>query len=286
VCGALEGCSDPVKLARITELRLIGAGREAEVYSLDERRVLRLARTAALGAEVERERVALLAAARCGVPAPAVLGRMDLDGRPGLVLERLHAHDLLAGMLRRPWQLARVPGALASQHALLHGTVAPAELPDLRSEVAERLQSALVPPALRDAGLRALRALPDGERLCHGDFHPGNVLRRRGGGYALIDWKAATRGDPAGDVARTRLLLLGAWIPGAGPRRLQALLAPFRRALYAAYLRAYRRRRHLERAAIGAWVPVLAAARLSYDIPQERAWLLAVARRGLRDRRA
>lgn len=273
---------DPVKLACITELRLIGAGREAEVYSLDERRVLRLARTAALHAEVERERVALLAAARCGVPAPAVFGRMDVDGRPGLVLERLHAHDLLAGMVRQPWRLGLVPGALARLHASLHETVAPPELPDLREQLAERLQSPLVPPDLRDAALRALHELPDGDRLCHGDFHPGNVLRREDGGYALIDWKAAARGDPAGDVARTRLLLLGAWIPGAGPRRLQEVLTPFRWALYAAYLRAYRRLRDLERVAIRAWVPALAAARLSYDIPPERNWLLSIARRGLR----
>ena len=112
------------------------------------------------------------------------------------------------------------------------------------------------------------------------------MLRRRGGGYVVIDWKAATRGDPAGDVARTRLLLLGAWIPGAGPRQLQLLLTPFRWALYAAYLRAYQRQRELERSAIIAWVPVLAAARLSYDIPQERTPMLALARRGLHDRRA
>ena len=271
---------------RISELRRIGAGREAEVYCLDERRVLRLARTAALRAEVERERVALLAARRCGAPAPAVFERMDVDGRPGLVLERLDAHDLLAGMLRRPWEIARVPVALAGLHTSLHETVAPAELPDLRTEVAERLQSGLVPRDVRDAALRALQQLPDGDRLCHGDFHPGNVLRRRRGGYVVIDWKAATRGDPAGDVARTRLLLLGAWIPGAGPRQLQLLLTPFRWALYAAYLRAYQRQRELERSAIIAWVPVLAAARLSYDIPQERTPMLALARRGLHDRRA
>jgi Ser/Thr protein kinase RdoA (MazF antagonist) len=129
--------------------------------------------------------------------------------------------------------------------------------------------------------LRALRG-PDGERLCHADFHPGNVLLRRDGGYVVIDWKAAARRDPAGDVARTRLLLPHAWIPGSGRRRLQLLLTPIRRGLYSTYLRAYRRRRRLDPAAIDAWVPVLAAARLSYDIAEERTRMLALARRGLR----
>ena len=268
---------------RISELRRIGAGREAEVFALGEGRVLRLARTAAFRQAVERERVALLAAGRSGAPVPALFERVDVDGRPGLVLERLDAHDLLHGLLRRPWELALVPWVLARVHASLHEGVAPTELPDLRTEVVERLRSDLVPSDVRHAALRRLSELPDDDRLCHGDFHPGNVLRRRGGGYAVIDWKAATRGDPAADIARTRLLLVGAWIPGAGPRALQLLLTPFRWALYTLYLAAYRHWRRVERRTIAAWLPVLAAARLSYDIGQERTWLLAIARRRLRD---
>ena len=268
---------------RISELRRIGAGREAEVFALGEGRVLRLARTAAFRQAVERERVALLAAGRSGAPVPALFERVDVDGRPGLVLERLDAHDLLHGLLRRPWELALVPWVLARVHASLHEGEAPTELPDLRTEVVERLRSDLVPSDVRHAALRRLSELPDDDRLCHGDFHPGNVLRRRGGGYAVIDWKAATRGDPAADIARTRLLIVGAWIPSAGPRGLQLLLTPFRWALYSLYLAAYRHWRRVERRTIAAWLPVLAAARLSYDIGQERTWLLAIARRRLRD---
>ena len=268
---------------RISELRRIGAGREAEVFALGEGRVLRLARTAAFRQAVERERVALLAAGRSGAPVPGLFERVDVDGRPGLVLERLDAHDLLHGLLRRPWELALVPWVLARVHASLHEGVAPTELPDLRTEVVERLRSDLVPSDVRHAALRRLSELPDDDRLCHGDFHPGNVLRRRGGGYAVIDWKAATRGDPAADIARTRLLLVGAWIPGVGPRGLQLLLTPFRWALYSLYLAAYRHWRRVERRTVAAWLPVLAAARLSYDIDQERTWLLAIARRRLRD---
>lgn len=114
---------------RLAELRRIGAGREAEVYALDEGRVLRLARTAALRSGVERERVALLAAGRCGAPAPAVFERLDVDGRPGLVLERLDAHDLLSGMVSRPWEIIVLPRVLAALHASLHEIVAPASFP-------------------------------------------------------------------------------------------------------------------------------------------------------------
>jgi aminoglycoside phosphotransferase (APT) family kinase protein len=213
-----------------------------------------------------------------------VYEQLDVDGRPGLVLERLDGPDLLAGLLRRPWELSSAPRVLARIHASLHDVRAPAELPDLRAQLAERLESELVPADLREQALRSLEMLPDGEQLWHGDFHPGNVMHRRGG-YAVIDWKNAARGDPAADVARTRLLMLGAWIPGLGPRVLQLPLAPFRWALYAAYRRSYSllpgARGRVDRRAVGAWVGVLAAARLSEDISQERRRLVALARRRL-----
>ena len=47
--------------------------------------------------------------------------------------------------------------------------------------------------------------------LVHGDYWPGNVLWREGSIVAVLDWEAATLGDPARDVAycATELRLLG-----------------------------------------------------------------------------
>jgi aminoglycoside phosphotransferase (APT) family kinase protein len=229
-----------------------------------------------LGQHLERERAALEAAQSCGAPVPAVYERVDIDDRPGLVLERLEGHDLLS----RPWELPRAPSVLAQVHASLHETPAPPELPELRADLDWRLGSELVPGELRARARRALERLPECDRLYHGDFHPGNVLRGRDG-YAVIDWRNAARGDPAADVARTRLLLRTAWIPGWGPDPPQRLLAPPRWALYTAYRRAYERRRGVDGRAVQGWVPVLAAARLAEGIRQERSRLLAIARRGL-----
>lgn len=266
---------------RLDGLQRIGSGRQAEVFAWEQDRVLRLARTPALGASIEIERAALDLAGRCGVPVPRVYEQVEVDGRPGLVLERLDARDALSSVLARPWELATMPAMLARVHASLHEIEAPPELPDVKAMVASRLSSPLVPARLGVAARRALGRLPEGRQLCHGDFHPGNVLRRRDGGYALIDWGKASRGDPAADVALTRLLIVGAWIPGLGPWVAQLPLSPARRALYVSYRLAYARRRHVAHDAIAAWLAVMAVARLADDIRPERPRLLALAWRSL-----
>ncbi|TMA37195.1 MAG: aminoglycoside phosphotransferase family protein, partial [Deltaproteobacteria bacterium] len=43
-----------------------------------------------------------------------------------------------------------------------------------------------------------LETLPDGDQLCHGDMHPGNIMLSRRGPM-VIDWTNARRGHPAAD---------------------------------------------------------------------------------------
>jgi Ser/Thr protein kinase RdoA (MazF antagonist) len=53
---------------------------------------------------------------------------------------------------------------------------------------------------------RTLERLPGGNFLCHGDFHPGNILHREGVDY-IIDRSGASSGDFVCDIARTYILL-------------------------------------------------------------------------------
>src|SRR5262249_24371676 len=59
--------------------------------------------------------------------------------------------------------------------------------------------------AQRRVILRVLETLPDADALCHGDYHPDNVLLSARGPL-VIDWENAALGDPLADVARTLLL--------------------------------------------------------------------------------
>ena len=116
--------------------------------------------------------------------------------------------------------------------------------------------------------LELLEGLPDGDRLCHGDFHPGNIMMA-GGEPVLIDWTNATRGDPTADVARTRLMLRIGTPPPGTSAVLRGLSLFGRRVLVWLYLRAYRRVRPLDVEAVARWEVPVAAARFAERIPEE-----------------
>jgi Ser/Thr protein kinase RdoA (MazF antagonist) len=265
-----------VEAIRLSGLTLIGEGREAEVFALDDARVLRLARDACFEPTLHAEHDALVAAAAAGAPVPRVFERVSVDGRPGLVLERLVARNLLLEIGERPWRVWSIGRELGRLHARVHRAAAPESLPSVHARLRDRLESPLVPDDVRAAALGRLARLPEGDRLCHGDFHPANVLRSAAGGALAIDWTAAASGDAAADVARSFLIMRFGTVGPDATRAVELLARVGRRALWAAYASAYGRDGV---SAASVWLPVVAAARLAEDIAGERGHLLELAAR-------
>ena len=196
----------------------LGAGREAEIIAWGDDEVLRWLYDPDGRARLELEAAAMTAAAQGGVAVPVVHEVVVMDGRPGLVMDRVDGEDLLTMLERRPWTFAQTAARLGRFQAQLHEVGAPPELPELRRTLRERIDAAPHLPASTAAFARDLLArLPDGDRLCHGDFHPGNVIVAAGGDV-LIDWSNAARGDPTADLARTMLLVRLGALPAGTPR--------------------------------------------------------------------
>src|SRR5215469_1430981 len=103
---------------------LLGSGRSADVYALDQGRVLRRYRFR-IDVAAEARLMQYLAAA--GYPVPEVY---DAGGQD-LVMERLDGPDMLADLSRRPWLIPRHARTLADLHNRLHQISAPADLPEV-----------------------------------------------------------------------------------------------------------------------------------------------------------
>lgn len=248
----------------------LGAGREADVYAWGGDAVVKLYRQGFGGHRAEATALAKLDGH--GV-APRLIDVVDCDGRTGLVLDRLRGPDMLTLLQRQPWRVLGLARALAEAHLAVHAVQAPGDLPDLRQVLAARIDDAVVPPQLRDFALRVLDGLPDGDRLCHGDYHPGNVLLAADR-VAVIDWVGAARGAPEADHARTVLLLRWAEpLPGT-PLLSRALMAAGRSVFAHGYVRTYTSSVQVPSRQAKSWLIPHAAARLSEGIEVERAALI------------
>jgi hypothetical protein len=134
-----------------------------------------------------------------------------------------------------------------------------------------------LPDDLRQRALSALDKLPDGRSLCHGDFHPGNVLLTAQGPI-IIDWMTAKAGSPWADVARTSLLLT------VGAKAAGDMISPAIRLVIGLFHRIYLNRYRAiipdEGGEFGRWTPVTAAGRMAEAIEPEREALIEIVQSG------
>lgn len=263
---------------RIDSLRKLGEGREAEVFRWNDTAALKLAHQVAARPRLAAEATAMRAAEVTGVQMARLLGTVELEGRPGIIMELLDGPDQLTLLSRRPWMVWSVGRNLGRLHARLHSTTVGHDLRSLRDALRIAIgESPLVPDDVKRTALSALERLPDGDFVCHGDFHPGNVVET-GDGPKVIDWANATRGDRLADLARTAVMFSGDDV-GSNPPLLLRILNRFgRRIVWLGYSRTYRRLRPYRKQELDAWIPVVAAQRLTEQIPGEREHLLQLAR--------
>jgi aminoglycoside phosphotransferase (APT) family kinase protein len=266
-------------LAAVAELSLIGRGRTAEVFAWGDRQVVKLFYPELPMAAIERETRAAAAVARSDVPAPAFGGKVEVEGRTGLVFERVSGPSMLSLLSRQPWRVVGLARQLADLHAQIHA-VQVTDLQSLREYVHTRIERASgISDVMRATAFERLGGLADGDRLCHGDFHPDNVVVTRSG-LVVLDWMNATRGAPAADVARTMLLLQHASPLEDSSLALKVFTSVFRRLFAAAYWRAYARRTRLNQSDVDAWQVPLFTARLSENLPNgEREHMLGLLQR-------
>src|SRR5262249_38087316 len=179
---------------------IVGRGYCSDVYAWGDGQVLKLFHGPLGRARAEREYRATRAVHAAGLPAPAAYELLEIDNRWGVVLERINGPSLFEAVQAKPWTLFDAVRKLSELHAAIHACAAPAELPAQRDWLANSIDAAGLSEADRRAARSRLSELPDGSTLCHGDFHPANVLITPRG-PVVIDWDTATRGHPLGDVA-------------------------------------------------------------------------------------
>ncbi len=186
----------------------LGGGGSSEVFAWGEGRVVKLF-LAAYDYAVERELDLAAAVYRAGVASPEVHGLVEVDGRRGIVFERVDGPTLLDQLLRSERSSGDVGRELAGVHLAIHAAAVPG-LPDLAAVLAKRG-----------------RVVPAGDIVFHGDFHPGNVIAGPDG-LRTIDWVASSlrREDPGSADADDLVALADGRRSDVAEPALRRLLVP------------------------------------------------------------
>ena len=256
---------------------LIAQGREAEVYGWGKNQVLKLFRKGRDPSSVEREAEVIGAVHRSGLPVPDVGGVVQSGERHGIVFERFAGPSMLQEVISKPWMLVGRARLLAELHAAIHECSVPG-LPSQREFVATRVRAGGkgLPERARAAAERALDELPDDTVLCHGDFHPDNILMSSRGPI-IIDWSYASHGNPLADVVSTSLLIRTADLPPGMTARWPRLLDVGRNVFNYFYLKRYSRLRPVSRQEETAWqLPAAVASLMEETSDKEEARLLGI----------
>jgi len=180
---------------------LLTSGSSADVYAIDDERVLRRYRE---GRDAAPE-VDLLRHVRShDFPAPDVLGA---DG-PDIVMTRMHGPTLLQALGAGEFSLPDAAHVLADLHTMLHAVPAP--------------------PSWQAPQDRNWPQLGGGPVVVHLDLHPGNVVLTEQGPM-VVDWANASTGTPELDVAVTAVLIAEVAVDAGGDysQAARAVLAAF-----------------------------------------------------------
>jgi aminoglycoside phosphotransferase (APT) family kinase protein len=198
-----------------------------------------------------------------GAPAPRLLDVVEREGRTVSIFERVVGPSMWQYIRQHPDEIAAMGTLLGELHAHIVALTPPPTLPRQYDRLACKIRRAA--GAVADELLDALALLPQPNqrtRLCHGDLHPGNVIMSATG-PVIVDWFDACLGDPAGDVARSSLLMGAggataesvAHLPGARHDELATL--------HQAYLDEAMRTLDIDHDSIVTWRRIEAAARLA-----------------------
>ena len=256
----------------------IALGRTAEIYAWEDGWVLKLFHKWFSEESVRTEAKLACAVQAAGLPVPAVGEILQIGDRLGLPYARVDGSSMLEQVRASPWTLPRFSRLLAELQAGMHDNDKVTGLPPQRQRLESKIRQAQsLSPELRAAALEALAAMPEGARLCHGDFHLENVLMTARG-PVVIDWIDAASGRPLADVARSSAILLGILAPGSGATWVERSMVTWHHRIY---LRHYFRLRPGGEDEYRAWRPIVAAARMSEGITQLQDWLRSQVEQGL-----
>lgn len=248
--------------------KLIGQGRTAEIFELNGDKIIKLFRSDFPIHIIESEYKIGKELTNKGLPIPGIYDLITIDNRVGIVYEKIKGPTMMGAILSKPWRIKAEARRLAELHKSIQVSIK-ADIAFQYLRIKKNIkETGLLSIKNKDELLDYLETLPKGEILCHGDFHPDNIIISTNKMY-VIDWMGATIGNPLADVARTSVMLKFAIVPEHVSNIKKSMILFVRGVFYKEYIRHYIKLAGENLSSIEKWELPVAAERLVEWIPEK-----------------
>lgn len=250
--------------------RLIGEGRQAEVYNYNKTEVVKLFKSHVTRDMANYEWQISSNLFASGMPMPRVGEIIEIAGRLGIVFAKIEGPSLLQLILSGELPVEEAGKLLAELHQKMH-QIHTDKLPSLKTKIINSISSlAMIPSDLKSDLLQICNQLPEDNSVCHGDFHPDNIIIWMKG-PVIIDWVNVTAGNALANVAHTHLLISNSRMPDS--IKVTPEIQNMRNKLADYYLNRYLENQSSSfnsvKKELHLWSEVVAAVRLAEEVPGE-----------------
>ncbi|WP_028547744.1 aminoglycoside phosphotransferase family protein [Paenibacillus sp. UNC451MF] len=255
----------------------LGQGRQAEVFGYQKDQVVKLFYPNTPHYVIEHEFKIAASIQQPGLPVAKVFEIITVNDRTGIVYEKLEGPTLLQMLLSDVSKAVWIGEISAHLHADVHRSRNDS-LPSQKEDFEKKIRTVKIESVLKEKALRLLDTLPDSSEVCHGDYHPDNILLSPSGPY-VIDWINAKRGNRTADFVLSALMLKIGEVPDFIPHYENLNIS--RSILFKAYTQTYLKELPTDKSDILPWIPLAAIFRLEQGIESEHSRLIKIIRRSL-----
>lgn len=256
----------------------ISEGACAEVFEWEgNEKIIKLAKANTDLQAMQREYYNSKAAWDNGLSVPQPFEMLEVDGRPGIVFERIYGETLLERFIKQLLSVvAAEEGRKDYYYEEKETRIAARILSEVHSKSIENMTSqreyiiysinrvSYLTPAEKKAVIGILNRIPTKHQLCHGDPNPNNIFIRDEKAV-LIDWMDASTGNPEADLAEYIIMIRFAILPAYIPAEIADFFDSNREEIIKVFIDEYMKLSDITYEDIDKWITPIAARKLSSD---------------------
>ena len=140
-----------------------------------------------------------------GLSVPKILEVSRIEDKWSIVSDFVAGETLSHLMKQNPEKMDEYLEIFVNLQMEVHTKKSPL-LNKLKDKMARKMKETTLDATTRYDMQTRLEGMPKHDKVCHGDFHPSNIIITEDGTPFIIDWAHATQGNASADVARTYLL--------------------------------------------------------------------------------